>query len=303
MTDSLSSSRAGKELFMTEEQFGLLREIVADEFGIAIKGDKRLTIHAKIAHRLSILGIKSYNDYCSYIVSEPDKGEMFRLMAHITNNETYFFREKTHLKVFSDLLGDVKRNRQKAKQNKVRILSAGCSTGEEAYTLNILLMESGLFAWGWDVNVMGMDASGSAIKKAEAGEYSKSSFRMMNGTEDAVRKYFDRGGESYVLKRPYRNNVSFRLSNVLTQESFAGIEDVDVIFCRNMLIYMSDEAIEKIALNFYNAISDEGFLILGASESLLQKTDLFIPEYRDGVIIYRKNPSLGGLGRLSAARD
>lgn len=278
-------------MFMSDEQFGLLKDLIAREFGIVMKGDKRLTLHTKISHRLSILGMQSYGDYCRYVSSEPSKKELYNIASHITNNETYFFREKHQLNVFSELLNDIKRYRQKKNQNRVRVLSAGCSSGEETYTLNILLMESGLFAWGWDVIVEGIDVSSAALKRAKSAEYTKNSFRMLNGNHEFAKKYFDHADDKFILKKPYRNNVGFLHANVLQPGAFEGISDVDVIFCRNILIYMSDEALERIALNFYNCISDRGYLILGSSESLLQRTELFVPEYRNGIILYRKNPN------------
>jgi chemotaxis protein methyltransferase CheR len=152
-----------------------------------------------------------------------------------------------------------------------------------------MLMESGLFAWGWEVNVMGMDVSRSALKKARNAVYTKNSFRVPDGTDEFSQKYFDRRNDLYTLKPPYRSGVEFRHGNILDPAAWEGIEDVDVIFCRNVLIYMSDNAIGRIAENFFHHLSDEGYLFVGSSESLLNKTDLFVPECREGLIIYRKN--------------
>ena len=111
----------------------------------------------------------------------------------------------------------------------------------------------------------------------------------MNGNAAYVDKYFDVEKGRYVLRRSLTKNVEFKLGNILDRNTFEGIGPIDVIFCRNVLIYMSDEAIIKLAGNFYDCLSDTGYLFVGSSESLIQKTNLFVPEYKNGIIVYRKN--------------
>ncbi len=284
-------SEAGGINFMTHAEFDRIKGLVSSEFGIRIKGDKRLTIHAKLSHRLGILGIRSYGDYFDYMASDPLKEELLHFMSHITNNETYFMREATQLRFFQqEALPEIKRLRQAKGENRVNIFSAGCSSGEELYTLNILIMESGLFAWGWDVTLTGLDVSRAALKKAERAVYTRNSFRGLNGDSGGfIKKHFDSESDGYSLKRPYRGNVRLRQGNVLESSSLDGIRDLDAIFCRNILIYMTDDAIRRITENFHRSLSGGGYLFLGASESLLGKTDLFVPECRDRVIFYRKS--------------
>jgi chemotaxis protein methyltransferase CheR len=279
---------------MTAEEYALFRDLVYREFGIVLKGDKRMTLHTKLAHRLSILGLATYRDYYHLIISDASRDELHTFIAHITNNETYFLRESSQLNSFAKLLTDLKKQKQKQNRHAVKILSAGCSSGEEVYTLNLFLMESGLFAWGWDVRLIGMDVSRTAIEKARNAVYSKNSFRMMNGNDDFITRYFDEKDQRFALKKPYQGNVEFIQGNVLLPDALAGIDDIDVIFCRNILIYMDDTSIARVVANFYDHLADEGYLFIGLSESLLNKTDLFVPEYRDGVIVYRKNPAVAG---------
>jgi chemotaxis protein methyltransferase CheR len=282
-----------EENIMTAGEYDFLKEIIYREYGIIIKGDKRLTMHTKLSHRLDILGMKSYGEYCDFVRSQPSKEELLNLISHITNNETFFLREKGQLGAFSEILKDIKRKRQRNNQNTLRIVSAGCSTGEELYNLNIILMESGLFAWGWDVSLTGIDVDRNAVRKAEAATYSRNSLRLLNGDEKFIKKYFLAGNEKYKLKQPYKNNVKFVHGNIFGPEGLGGISDVDVIFCRNVLIYMDDGSIDRVAVNLHASLADEGYLFLGASESLIQKTELFVPEYRDGIVVYRKNGKAG----------
>ena len=289
--EGVANNLQGK-LPMNEEEFASFRDLIHKEFGIIMKGDKRLTLHAKLSHRLTILGLASYRQYYDFIVSDPSREELFHVISHITNNETYFQREIARLTLFAGLLTDIKRSKQKENKNSIKFLSAGCSSGEEVYTLSIMVMESGLFAWGWDVNVIGIDVNRNVLKRARHAEYTRNSFRMLNGNEEFMQKYFDRDGDLYVLKKPYRSHAEFRHGNILEPSSFEGIGSVDAIFCRNVFIYMSDQAIASITENFYRHLSRDGYLFIGSSESLVNKTDLFVPEYRDGIIVYKKNPSL-----------
>ena len=280
-----------KKNVMSEDEFNLLRDLIHNEFGILLKGDRRLILHTKISHRLSILGLQTYRQYYDYIMSDSTKEELYIFVSHITNNETYFFRENTQLEVFSELLQDIKREKQQRNENRLRIVSLASSSGEEAYTLNILVQESGLFVWNWDTKIIGIDVDRNAIEKAIAACYSSNSFRSINGNAAYIEKYFNVEKDRYVLRRSLTKNVEFKLGNILDRNTFEGIAPLDVIFCRNVLIYMSDEAIIKLAGNFYDCLSDTGYLFIGSSESLIQKTNLFVPEYKNGIIVYRKNIS------------
>jgi chemotaxis protein methyltransferase CheR len=278
-----------KNAFMSEEEFNLLSDLVRREFGIMLKGDKRLTLHTRVSHRLSVLGLENYRDYYRYVISDATREELYQLASHITNNETYFFREKAQLDAFSGLLPEIKRERQKSGQNMLRVLSLACSSGEEAYSLNILIQENGLFAWDWDIRITGMDIDRNALQKARTARYTRNSFRQLNGDGRLVDKYFNVEGDSHTLRRSLTRNVEFIHGNILDESSFAGIEEADAVFCRNVLIYMSDDAIEKMVRNFSRVLSDRGYLFIGSAESLIQKTNLFVPEYVGGIIVYRKN--------------
>lgn len=277
---------------MTDEEFSLLRDLVHREFGLILRGDKRLTLHTRVSHRLSVLGLQAYGEYYDYIKSDSSGAELNELAAHITNNETYFFREKNQLDLFSELLKDIKTERQKRKQQELRILSLAVSSGEEAYSLNIIVQESGLFVWNWDVRITGIDINRHVLKKAREAIYTKNSFRGLNGDRHLVSKYFNMEGDRHILRRSLTKNVEFRHGNILDADSYEGLEPMDFIFCRNALIYMSDESIGRAARNFHRLLSEEGYLFIGSSESLIQKTNLFVPEYRQGAIVYRKNADI-----------
>lgn len=277
--------------FMTGPEYDRLAGIIREEFGIALSGGKVLTLHAKIGHRLAVLGLSSYSEYIRVLEGPDNSAELDALAVHITNNETFFQREKSQYEAFSAFLPEIKRRKQNRKETALRILSAGCSTGEEAYNLNIIVMESGLFAWNWEVAVTGVDLDRAVIKRAVNGVYPPSSFRSPAEDAKFKDKYFSVHGQEYRLKPAYKANVSFRQGSILKRETFDPMGKLDVIFCRNVFIYMGDEALSQALGNFYNSLDDHGYLFVSASESLLQRTCLFAPEYREGVVVYRKKPA------------
>lgn len=281
---------AGKESLMSEEEFSLLRDLIEREFGILLKGDRRLTLHTKVSHRLRILGLSTYRQYYDFILADPSREELYVLASHITNNETYFFRERPQLDAFAEVLKAIKREKQDRQDQRVHVLSLASSSGEEAYTLSFIMAETGLFLWNWDVKIIGVDIDRSAIAKARAAVYMGNSFRSLNGDRERISRFFTAERDHYQVKQAYVRNVAFTHGNILSPDLYLQLKPVDVIFCRNVLIYLSDAATERLIRNFHESLSDTGYLFIGSAESLIQKTNLFIPEHREGVIVYRKNP-------------
>jgi len=283
--------------FISEEEFRRLADLVHREFGIVLKGDRRLTLHTKLSHRLGLLGLSSYSEYLDMLGENSARGdpkargELNALAAEIMNNETFFQREKNQFEAFFVFLNDIKRRKVAGGESSINIISAGCSTGEEIYSLSILLFESALFAWGnWETGLTGIDVDKSALRKARKALYSNNSFRLLNEEDAFVNKYFHREESGFRLKRAYKSPVKFRHGNLMDPAAFDGLEGADAIFCRNVFIYMSDEAISNIARNFHSCLRDEGYLFVGSTETLIQKTDLFVPECREGIVVYRKAP-------------
>lgn len=276
----------GKLEFMSDEEFRNLSSLIHRELGILIRGEKKFTLHTKLAHRLAILGMRTYTDYIGLVSSSEE--EFGALVAEITNNETFFQRENNHYLAFMNFLPSIKRRLQAEGKNRLSVLSCGCSSGEELYNICIVLMESGLFAWNWELNLTGIDVDTNAIRKAKKGIYSANSFRLMKEDEDFLKKHFYSDEKGYRVRKLYRDLVRFRHGNLMNPSAFEGLEELDAIFCRNVFIYMSDEALAKIARNFHSCLHRDGYLFIGSSESMIGKTDLFAPEYRDGIVIYRK---------------
>jgi chemotaxis protein methyltransferase CheR len=207
----------------------------------------------------------------------------------LTTNETYFFREEYQLKAFSEeILPELIQQRKNDK--RLRIWSAGCSSGEEAYTIGILIRENSAFA-DWNVEIFGNDISRRMLKNARQGNYSKSSFRTMNAYY--LNKYFRREGERYqIIDDKLRSIVNFGQLNLVDEEMLKLVGNVDIVFCRNVLIYFDMAVRLRVLKTFYDKLYDKGYLLLGHSESLFNISTDFEAVNLKNDMVYRK-PSIG----------
>jgi len=279
---------------LSEEEFRLLRDLVHERFGLYFDDNQKGSLRTRLLGRLASLDLDTFEDYYRYLRFGPQRDEeLQRMVSHLTNNETYFFRELPQLQVFSD---DILRRLRDAKATRgdrsLRILSAGCSTGEEAQTLAMLVYDSGQFFWSWDVQVVGMDVDSSALEKARRGLYHPNSFRAISPA--LVERHFVKQAGGAEVKEAIRRLVSLRHGNIVDPASYAGLPPLDAIFCRNVLIYFSDAMILKVVRLFHQTLTPGGYLFLGHAESLSRITDLFTPIRFQGAMVYQAGPGRAG---------
>jgi chemotaxis protein methyltransferase CheR len=279
------------------EEFQQLRQFVNENSGIALSGDSRLTVERKLGERVQALGLPGFREYCTYLRTHPQRRlEIERAVDLITTNETYFFREMTQLRAFEQEvlvhLHETARSRR-----KLVIWSAGCSTGEEVYTLAILVKRSSLFT-GWDVRIIGNDISRRVLQVARTGTYRESSFRAM---PEEYNEYFQQTPAGRTVRSSIRDICQFGHFNLLDDARVAMVGRVDAIFCRNVLIYFDQASRRRVIQAFYDRLEPQGFLMLGHSESLLHTSTAFELAQLRGDLAYRKpmrGPSLiPGSGR------
>jgi len=273
---------------LSEEEFRLLRDFIHENFGLFFDDGQRSSLRSRLAGRLASLDLLSFEDYYHYLRFGPQKAqELQSMVSHLTNNETYFFREQPQLQVFSEhVLRGLRDRKTAVGERQLRILSAGCSTGEEAYTLAMIVHDSGHFFWNWDVKVVGMDVDAVALEKARRALYFHNSFRAMSPALRERHLVPEGGGGQ--IKDSIRRLVSLQQGNILDAASYQSLKGMDVVFCRNVLIYFSDTGIRKVIQHFYDALVPGGHLFLGHAESLSRITDLFTPVRFPGAMIYRK---------------
>jgi chemotaxis protein methyltransferase CheR len=273
---------------LSEEEFRLLRDFIHEQFGLYFDGAHKASLRSRLAGRLTLLGLASFEDYYRYLRFAPEREqERQRMVAHLTNNETYFFREQPQLQVFATtVLRELKERKSRTGEKSLDILSAGCSTGEEALTLAMIVYESAQFFWSWDVRVHGMDVDESALEKAGRGLYHQNSLRGVSA--EKLERHFVREGTGVRVKDLVRRLVTFRAGNILDAASYQGLPPQDAIFCRNVLIYFSDASARKVVQHFHRLLRPGGYLFLGHAESLSRITDAFTPVRFQGAMLYQK---------------
>jgi chemotaxis protein methyltransferase CheR len=266
-------------------QLKLLTDLIEQRFGLTFQGIRQEILASKLGPRLRELRLTSVRDYYHFLRFHPDaESELARLPAMVTNNETYFFRE-THQ--FDLLIGQViPERRQTLRDRPLRLLSAGCSSGEEPYSLSIALHESGLAAAGISWEIDACDLNPERIARAQAGLYTESSLRACD--ETARRRYFVPEPQGYRLRPKYRAGVRCFQANLVAPQGTLGWSVYDAILCRNLLIYVGEEAFASVIQLFTRSLLPGGYLFLGHSESLLDRKTAFAPVMMNGGVVYRK---------------
>lgn len=285
---SAEDELVGGRVKISEEEIGALQSLIQGHCGVVYGLDSGFLFERRLGPRLAALGLTSFSAYVDLLRRSGEGPQELALAVEaITTHETYFFREQFQLDAFrEEVLPELARSR--AGSLRLTLWSAGCSTGEEAYTLAILLLESGLFR-GWTLRVIGTDLSRKVLSVARHGVYGPSSFRT---TAPELRdRYFEPVGESARVCDQVRALVSFRPLNLIDTASVAASGPVDVIFCRNVLMYLAQESRISIAEAFHEALLPGGYLFLGHSESLLNVETSFELVHLRRDLAYRRAPS------------
>jgi chemotaxis protein methyltransferase CheR len=282
-----------RDVEISEEEFRLLRDFIHEKLGIHFDDGQKSALRSRLAGRLTGLDLASFEDYYHYLRFGPQREEeLQRMVSHITNNETYFYRERAQLQVFADhVLKRLRERKSESGSRSLRILSAGCSTGEEPTTLAMIVYETGQFFWGWDVQIVGMDVDQAALEKAKRGLYFHNSFRSVSAA--VIERHFVKQGNGSQVKEGVRRMTRFLHGNLTDPASFEGLEPQDAILCRNVLIYFSDAMIRRVVEIFHRVLAPGGFLLLGHAESLSRISDAYTPIRFPGAMIYQK-PERGG---------
>jgi chemotaxis protein methyltransferase CheR len=266
------------------DDFQLLRQFVNDQSGILLSPEAIATVERKLLERVLALGLPGFKEYYLYLRNHPQrKAEIERAIDLVTTNETYFFRELTQLQAFEqEVLVQLKETCRS--RRRLVIWSAGCSTGEEVYTLAMLVHRSALFS-GWEVRVIGNDISRRVLQVARKGVYRESSFRAL---PSEYADCFTMTPEGRSVRPEIRNLCHFGHFNLLDDARVAMIGRVDAIFCRNVLIYFDPASRRRVIQAFYDRLEPQGYLMLGHSESLLHTSTAFELAHLRGDMAYRK---------------
>lgn len=281
---------------MSDDEFLLLRDCIYAHCGIYFDIQSKYILEKRLSHRLLELSLPSFYDYYHYLKYNRNKEhELMDIMDVLTTNETYFFRESFQLKAFSDeIIPELIKRKSSHGIRSLRIWSAGCSTGEEPYTIAMLLSTIPELR-GWNIEIVGTDISQKVLQQARRAVYGKSSFRATE--EHDLRRFFVQQEDGYQVNNSIREIVTISHLNLFDKHHLAMLGKVDLIFCRNVIIYFDIPAKKRVIESFHEALYDGGFLLLGHSESLMNITTSFTLRHFKNDMVYQKpDPfSKGGL--------
>jgi chemotaxis protein methyltransferase CheR len=271
-----------------DAEFEFIRHVIAENAGIVLGPNKRQLVQGRLARRLRELGLPSYESYCDHVRNSGPE-ELVGLINALTTNVTAFFRENHHFEALASYMipEALKRNQQ---TRRLRIWSAGCSTGEEPYCIAMVLSETLPSSERWDAKILATDIDSDVIASAQQGIYSMD--RLAAVPEARLRRCFRRGigansGQAMVQPDISRL-VTFRTLNL--QQSWPMSGPFDIIFCRNVMIYFDQPTRERLVTRFASLLAPNGYLCLGHSESIHAGT---APFQLVGKTIYRKRGVVG----------
>ena len=249
---------------ITAEEFERFRALIYDESGISLNEQKRTLVESRLSKRLQHLGIQTFSEYYSVITEDANREEFMQMLDLISTNKTNFFREPHH---FDFLRTTILPGLAAARQ--IRIWSSACSSGEEPYTIAMTLLESVQDAALWDCKILASDLSTKVLAKAASGVYDQDRFRDV--PPDLLQRYFLRGRDGsaglYKVKPHLAAMIQFRRINLM-EERFPITTPLDLIFCRNVMIYFERPTQETLVNKFYGYLKPGGYLFIGHSESL-----------------------------------
>ncbi len=266
-----------------DAEFEFIRHVIAENAGIILGPNKRQLVQGRLARRLRELGLPSYESYCAH-VRDSGPEELVGLINALTTNVTSFFRENHHFEALSSYMipEALKRNQT---SRRLRIWSAGCSTGEEPYCIAMVLSECLPSGIRWDAKILATDIDSEVINTAQQGIYP--SDRLSAVSEARLRRCFRKGVGTHsgqaMIQPDVARLITFRTLNLQNNWPMQG--PFDVIFCRNVMIYFDQPTREKLVMRFAGLLAPGGYLCLGHSESIHAGT---APFRLVGKTIYRK---------------
>lgn len=265
--------------------FAGLRDFIYEQSGLYFQDNKKYVLEGRLQARLKERNCASFEEYYHLLKFDAWRDrELHALFNLVTTNETYFYRDQMQLQAFTDVIlpAAVQANRT---TRQLRLWSAACSTGDEPYTLAILLLERPDLA-GWTIEILASDISEAALNTARKGVYGEYAVRHV---PPAVReKYFTVEDGQYVLAAKAKRLVKFANMNLYEAPRLKMIRGLDAVFCRNCLIYFDERAKQQIVNSLYDCLRPDGHLVIGFSESLHALSRAFRPVHANRAVVYQK---------------
>jgi chemotaxis protein methyltransferase CheR len=283
---SVLAQRSTATLSISEAEYQRFCEYFYRRTGISFGDNKRYFVDKRLIDRIQKTAAAGADDYFERLRRHDASGEIEILINLLTINETYFYREDHQLDcLVNGILPELVAGRRKG--DRIRIWSMPSSTGEEPYSIAIYLLENWPKVDDYDIEIMASDIDTNVLRAAEGGVYDARSLHRLS--PDLVRKYFvSAGAEGFRLIDAIRQSVRFTKVNASNASEMRGFAGIDVIFCRNMLIYFDDRSRRQVVESFYDSLCQGGFICLGHSESMSRISSLFEVRKFPQAIVYQK---------------
>lgn len=266
---------------ISDAEFRQLRDLIRDRFGIYYDDSKQFLLQSRLQTRLVKTSVRDFSAYFRFLTSDPERAnEWDELASALSNNETYFFRERAQLEVLAtEVVADAIRA-----GGRLRIWSSACSTGEEPFSLAMTLLETRKLAPS-QIQIKAGDLSPRALERCKVGFYRDLSFRAT--PPELIQKYFRPFEGGFLIADEVKRLVEFFRINLLEADAVAAQGPLDAIFCRNVLIYFDKPTQKRVVEAFARALRPRGYLFLGHAESIMRLTDLYEPVVTPKAIYYR----------------
>jgi chemotaxis protein methyltransferase CheR len=271
---------------MREDTFRQLRDFIYEKTGILVPDNKKYFLENRLSRVIREKNFNNYEDYLYYLKYSVNKNDIARLFDAVTTNETFFFREPQQFEVLTNnIIPNIIKENSQMGIREIKIWSTACSTGEEPYTIAMILLEKQELI-GIKKAIYASDISESVLISARKAMYGGYSVR--NIPPQYMAKYFKDSGGIYVLSEAVKSLVKFMNINLIEEKEVKQLKGMDVVFCRNVLIYFDEKAKKKAVSLIYDVLRPKGYLFVGMSESLHNVTRAFKPLVINKVIVYQK---------------
>jgi len=273
---------------LTAEQYSKLSRLIYRKLGLLFDEKKAYFLNKRITSRIAALGLNDADEYLFLLGFRDLSGDEMQALANlVTTNETYMFREFDQLAVFADYcLPEVIAARSRTPHRSLRIWCAGCSSGEEAYTLAIIVREVFPESESWKIEITATDIDENVLARARVAEYGD---RSVKGVPTAYTSHLTKTATGYRVIPTTASLVRTMKLNLSESQQMKSMRHYDFIFCRNVLIYFDDESRRNVLNHFYDALNPGGYIFLGHSESVGRITSAFRLKKAEGHLLYVKD--------------
>jgi chemotaxis protein methyltransferase CheR len=273
----------------------LIRDLIYKACGIFQPDNKLNFLRDRCCRRMKVIGIDSIHEYFTILSAGAHQGtEVRKLLNQITVGETSFFRNEPQLEAIRKIvLPNVMKARKRLSFLQLRIWSCGCSTGEEPYTLAMILLEESAKLSGWDWEIIATDLNDHSLEKAKHGVYE--SYSLRNTARAYVQKYFVTSGPDFAIADAVKARVKFSRLNLLDDGKMALNKNLDIIICGNVLIYFDAASKRRAIRHFFNSLLPGGYFFLGHSESLYGVSEDFRLVHFPGATAYVKSSTTAAM--------